>query len=62
MSLQTQRSPVVPPIRKLEEIERDDIVRATLSEAIRRLSSQHGNTTYRAAWKVAVKILRGMQP
>jgi hypothetical protein len=62
MSLQTQRAPVAPPIRTLGEIERDDIVRATISEAVARLSKQHGNATYRAAWKVAIKILKGMQP
>lgn len=51
-----------PPVRTLEDIERDEIVRRTLEEAERRLTSQAGNSLYRQAWKVAVKILRGMKP
>ena len=54
--------PFKPPARTLEDIERDDIVRRTLDEAERRITQQHGNDLYRQAWKVAVKILRGMKP
>lgn len=52
----------VPPVRTLEDIERDYIVRQTLEEAERRIVQQAGNTLYRQAWKVAIRILRGMKP
>jgi len=51
-----------PPNRALEDIERDDIVRRTLEEAERRIINQGGNTLYRQAWKVAIRILRCMKP
>lgn len=51
-----------PPVRTLSDIERDDIVRLTLNEAERRITTQAGNELYRQAWKVAVRILRGMKP
>lgn len=60
--IQIEHQPFAPPVRTLKEIERDDIVRQTLDEAERRVVQQAGNSLYRQAWKVVVKILRGMKP
>lgn len=54
--------PFTPPVRSLSEIERDDIVRRTIAEGINRIDRQHGNATYRQAWKIAINILNGMKP
>lgn len=60
--IRIEEHPFVPSARTLEEIERDDIVRRTLEEAERRILGTDTNTLYRQAWKVVIKILRGMKP
>jgi hypothetical protein len=51
-----------PPQRSFSEMDRDEIVRQTLSEVEKRIKDQHGNTLYRQAWKVILKIVHGMKP
>lgn len=57
-----EQSTFRPPHRSLSEIDRDEIVRQTLNEVERRIKDQHGNTLYRQAWKVILKIVHGMKP
>jgi hypothetical protein len=51
-----------PAQRSYSEIDRDEIVRQTLNEVERRLVGLHGNSLYRQAWKVAIRIIQGMKP
>lgn len=51
-----------PAQRSFSEMDRDEIVRQTLSEVEKRIKDQHGNTLYRQAWKVILKIVHGMKP
>lgn len=60
--IRLEPQPFTPPVRTLTEIERDDIVRQTIAEGIYRLECKSGNATYRQAWKIAVNILKGMEP
>jgi hypothetical protein len=60
--IQVEEQPFKPSVRTIQDIERDDIVRRTLEEAERRLLGTTTNTLYRQAWKVAIRILRGMRP
>ncbi len=60
--IQVEQSTFRPPQRSFSEIDRDEIVRQTLAEVERRLTEQHGNSVYRQAWKIAIKIVRGMKP
>lgn len=57
-----EQTPFQPPRRGFAEIDRDEIVRQTISEVENRLNAVVVNPTYRAAFKVVVKILRGMKP
>jgi hypothetical protein len=54
--------PFTASARDMSAIERDDIVRQTIAEAVNRINRQSGNATYRQAWKVAINILKGMEP
>lgn len=60
--IQVDKSTYRPPQRSFSEVDRDEIVRQTLAEVERRLTEQHGNSVYRQAWKIAIKIVRGMKP
>lgn len=51
-----------PEQRSFSAIDRDEIVRQTLDEVERRLIYQQGNSLYRQAWKVAIRIMQGMRP
>lgn len=57
-----EQTPYHPPRRSLTEIDRDELVRQTLTELESRLGAVHVNNAYRAAFKVVVKIMRGMKP
>ncbi len=48
--------------RSFTEIDRDEIIRQTIDEAERRLSAMTVNTLYRQAFKLAIRVLRGMRP
>jgi hypothetical protein len=56
------QKPFLPPRRSFTEIDRDEIVRQTLDEAMRRLHSLHGNPTYRRAFEISAKVLQRMKP
>lgn len=56
-----QESTFEIPVRRLSDLEREDIVRQVLAEAERRILALDGNPTYRQAWKIAVKTLHGMK-
>ena len=60
--IQIEQSSFRPPQRSYSEMDRDEIVRQTLKEVERRIGLQHGNALYKQAWKVVIKILRGMEP
>lgn len=60
--IRAEANPFSPVVRNLSDIERDDIVRKTIAEGINRIDRQHGNPTYRQAWKIAINILKGMEP
>jgi hypothetical protein len=60
--IQVEQGQFRPPQRSLSEVDRDEIVRQTLKEAERRIWEQKGNSLYKQAWKVVVKILREMRP
>lgn len=60
--IQVNPSAFKPEPRSFSEIDRDEIVRQTLNEVERRLNEQHGNSLYRQAWKVAIRIMHGMKP
>jgi hypothetical protein len=60
--IKVDADPISPPVRALSDIERDDIVRQTLEQAAARVEGHNGNPTYRLAWKVAARIIRGMKP
>ena len=57
-----EQTPYLPPRRSLTEIDRDEIVRQTLREIEIRMNAVNVNKTYAQAFKVVVKILRGMKP
>lgn len=60
--IHAEQTPFTPLRRSLSEIDRDEIVRQTLREIEARMGAVNVNHTYRAAFKVVVKILRGMKP
>jgi hypothetical protein len=60
--IHAEQSPFTPPRRSLTEIDRDEIVRQTLREIEDRMSAVNVNKTYAMAFKVVIKILRGMKP
>lgn len=60
--LHAEQAPFTPPRRSFTEIDRDEIVRQTLAEAESRLSAMTVNALYRQAFKLAIKVLRGMRP
>lgn len=60
--IQVEQTSFRPPQRSFSEIDRDEIVRQTLGEVEKRIREQHGNTLYRQAWKVILKIVHGMKP
>jgi hypothetical protein len=60
--LQAEQKPYSPPRRSLSEIDRDEIVRQTLAEAEARLIEMPVNALYRQAFKLAIRVLRGMRP
>lgn len=60
--IHAEQTPYVPPRRTLTEIDRDEIVRQTLREIEDRMKSVSVNKTYGQAFKVVIKILRGMKP
>lgn len=60
--IHAEQTPFKPEPRSFTELERDDIVRGTLKEVEKRLLDMRVNNTYRAAFKVAIKILNGMKP
>ena len=60
--IHAEQTPFKPPRRSLTEIDRDELVRQTLTELEERINAIHVNPTYRAAFRVVIKILRGMKP
>lgn len=60
--IHAEQTPFQPPRRSFSELERDEIVRQTISEVEARLKTVNVNKTYAQAFKVVVKILRGMKP
>lgn len=60
--IHAEQTPFQPPRRSLTELDRDELVRQTLREIEERMESMSVNPTYRQAFKVVVKILRGMKP
>lgn len=56
------QTPFKPPRRSLTEIDRDELVRQTLAEIETRINAINVNPTYRAAFRVVVKVLHGMKP
>jgi hypothetical protein len=44
-----------------EQLEREDLIRQTLDEAIRRIEQLDGNPIYQKAWKVAVAAVRALK-
>jgi hypothetical protein len=60
--IHAEQTPFTPPRRSLTEIDRDEIVRQTLREIEERMSAVNVNKTYAMAFKVVIKILRGMKP
>lgn len=60
--IHAEQTPFQPPRRSFTEMDRDEIVRQTLREIETRMEATHVNHTYRAAFRVVVKILRGMKP
>ncbi len=60
--LQTGHEPFTPPRRSFTEIDRDEIVRQTLSELESRMGAMNVNKTYAMAFKVVLRIIRGMKP
>lgn len=56
------QAPFIPPRRGFTEMERDEIVRQTLDEAVSRLQSLGGNPTYRRAFEISTKVLLRMKP
>jgi hypothetical protein len=57
-----EQTPFLPLRRSITEIDRDEIVRQTLAEVENRMNAIPVNNTYNQAFKVVVKILRGMKP
>jgi len=57
-----EESPFKPPPRSFTEMDRDEIVRQTLTEVETRLSSINVNHTYAQAFKLVSKVLRAMKP
>lgn len=51
-----------PPRRSFTEIDRDELVRQTLDEAIGRLADLGGNYTYQRAFEIAARVLKAMKP
>lgn len=51
-----------PPRRTYAEIDRDEIVRQTLEEGIKRIANLGGNTTYQRAFEIAARVLKAMKP
>ena len=43
-----------------EQLAREDLIRQTLEAAARRIEKLDGNPTYRQAWKIACRAIRGM--
>ena len=43
-----------------EQLAREDLIRQTLELAARRIEKLDGNPTYRQAWKIACRAIRGM--
>lgn len=60
--IHAEQTPFTPPRRSFTEMDRDEIVRQTLREIEVRMNAMTVNYTYRQAFKVIVKILRGMKP
>jgi hypothetical protein len=60
--IHAEQAPFTPPRRSLTEIDRDELVRQTLKEVEARMNALVVNNTYRGAFKVVSKILRGMRP
>lgn len=60
--IHAEQTPFTPPRRSLTEIDRDELVRQTLKEVEARMNALVVNNTYRGAFKVVSKILRGMRP
>jgi hypothetical protein len=60
--IQAERKPFQPEHRYLTDIESDNIVRQTLEEVEARMAATHVNPTYAQAFKIVVKIMRGMKP
>lgn len=56
------QAPFQPPRRSFTEIDRDEIVRQTLDEAVGRLSDLGGNYTYQRAFEIAARVLKAMKP
>jgi len=57
----THEQPFHAPVKRLSDLEREDIMRQVLDEAERRILALDGNPTYRQAWKIAIKTLHGMK-
>lgn len=60
--IQAELVPFTPLRRSLTDQDRDEIVRQTLKEAESRLTAMPVNALYRQAFKLAIKVLRGMRP
>ena len=60
--IHAELTPFTPLRRSLSETDRDEIVRQTLTEVEARMNALTVNNTYRGAFKVVSKILRGMRP
>lgn len=60
--IHAEQTPFKPPQRSFTEMDRDEIVRQTLTEVETRMNALVVNHTYRGAFKVVAKILRGMRP
>lgn len=60
--IHAEQTPFAPLRRSLSEIDRDEIVRQTLVEIESRMMALNVNSLYRQAFKVVIKIIRGMKP
>lgn len=60
--IHAEQTPFAPSRRSFTEIDRDEIVRQTLAEIESRMLALNCNSLYRQAFKVVIKIIRGMKP
>lgn len=60
--IHVEPEPFRPPRRSFTEIDRDEIVRQTLTEVETRLQRMNVNKLYGTAFRLAIKVIRSMKP